>query len=75
MSLLPTSLYVFVWLVPAIFDSYFYVCRLVNCVIEKTRRREDVSIADAARAIGIPRKLIDLRHGKNLSGAFLGCVQ
>nr|AAL91200.1 unknown protein [Arabidopsis thaliana]AAO00916.1 unknown protein [Arabidopsis thaliana] len=38
------------------------ILRLVNCVIEKTRRREDVSIADAARAIGIPRKLIDLRH-------------
>ncbi|XP_010491978.1 PREDICTED: uncharacterized protein LOC104769459 [Camelina sativa] len=38
------------------------ILRLVNCVIEKTRRREDVSIADAARAIGIPRKLIDIRH-------------
>lgn len=48
------------------------ILRLVNCVIEKTRRREDVSIADAARAIGIPRKLIDLRHGKNLWCPFLG---
>uniref|UniRef100_A0A1J3DQM4 Ribosomal biogenesis protein LAS1L n=1 Tax=Noccaea caerulescens TaxID=107243 RepID=A0A1J3DQM4_NOCCA len=38
------------------------ILRLVNCVIEKTRRRADVSIADAAKAIGIPRKLIDLRH-------------
>lgn len=46
----------------------------MNCVIEKTRKREDVSIADAAKAIGIPRKLIDLRHGKNLWVPFLGCV-
>ncbi|VVB14256.1 unnamed protein product [Arabis nemorensis] len=38
------------------------ILRLVNCVIERTRRRADVSIADAAKAIGIPRKLIDLRH-------------
>ncbi|ESQ41191.1 hypothetical protein EUTSA_v10012989mg [Eutrema salsugineum] len=38
------------------------ILRLVNCVIEKTRRRAEVSIADAAKAIGIPRKLIDLRH-------------
>ncbi|KAL0709408.1 hypothetical protein Bca4012_016386 [Brassica carinata] len=38
------------------------ILRLVNCVIEKTRKRDEVSIAVAARAIGIPRKLIDLRH-------------
>ncbi|KAL1199151.1 hypothetical protein V5N11_014648 [Cardamine amara subsp. amara] len=38
------------------------ILRLVNCVIEKTRRRENFSIAEAAKAIGIPRKLIDLRH-------------
>ncbi|XP_010519821.1 PREDICTED: pre-rRNA-processing protein las1 [Tarenaya hassleriana] len=38
------------------------ILRLVNCVIEKTRRRTEVSIAEAAKAINIPRKLIDLRH-------------
>ncbi|XP_010543391.1 PREDICTED: uncharacterized protein LOC104816332 isoform X2 [Tarenaya hassleriana] len=38
------------------------ILRLVNCVIEKTRRRTEVSIAEAAKAIDIPRKLIDLRH-------------
>lgn len=37
--------------------------RLVNGVIEKTRRR-DKSIADAAEEINIPRMLIDVRHGK-----------
>ncbi|XWS38797.1 hypothetical protein CRYUN_Cryun19dG0161000 [Craigia yunnanensis] len=35
---------------------------LVNCVIEKTRKRTGISIADAADAIGIPRRLIDVRH-------------
>ncbi|XVF76285.1 hypothetical protein PTKIN_Ptkin13bG0254100 [Pterospermum kingtungense] len=38
------------------------ILRLVNCVIEKTRKRTGISIADAADAIGIPRKLIDVRH-------------
>ncbi|CAN6974399.1 unnamed protein product, partial [Brassica oleracea var. botrytis] len=38
------------------------ILRLVNCLIEKTRKRDEVSIAVAARAMGIPRKLIDLRH-------------
>jgi hypothetical protein len=37
----------------------------VNCVVEKTRKRTEVSIAEAAHAIGIPRKLIDVRHGKH----------
>ncbi|KAK8578682.1 hypothetical protein V6N12_069026 [Hibiscus sabdariffa] len=40
-------------------DPFF---RLVNCVIEKTRKRTGISIADAADAIGIPRRLIDVRH-------------
>ncbi|MBA0850526.1 hypothetical protein Goshw_000785, partial [Gossypium schwendimanii] len=35
---------------------------IVNCVIEKTRKRTGISIADAADAIGIPRRLIDVRH-------------
>ncbi|KAK8578681.1 hypothetical protein V6N13_141967 [Hibiscus sabdariffa] len=38
------------------------ILRLVNCVIEKTRKRTGISIADAADAIGIPRRLIDVRH-------------
>lgn len=38
------------------------IMRLVNCVVEKTRRKTEASIAEAANAIGIPRKLIDVRH-------------
>ncbi|KAK7266001.1 hypothetical protein RIF29_18639 [Crotalaria pallida] len=36
--------------------------RLVNGVVEKTRKKEFVSIAVATDAIGIPRMLIDIRH-------------
>ncbi|XP_042484833.1 uncharacterized protein LOC122065099 [Macadamia integrifolia] len=36
--------------------------RLVNGVVEKTRKRTQISIAEAADAIGIPRMLIDIRH-------------
>lgn len=50
--------------------AVFFLKRLVNGAVEKTRRKEVVSIAVAAEAIGIPRMLIDIRHGKNLS-AFL----
>ncbi|CAN0927155.1 Ribosomal biogenesis protein LAS1L [Linum grandiflorum] len=38
------------------------ILRLVNCVIEKTRKKNESSIAEAAGAIGIPRSLIDIRH-------------
>lgn len=38
----------------------------MNGVIEKTRKKREVSIAEAAAAIGIPRMLIDIRHGKKL---------
>ncbi|MCL7036543.1 hypothetical protein MKW94_014562 [Papaver nudicaule] len=38
------------------------IVRLVNGVIEKTRKKTEVSIAEAANAIGIPRMLIDIRH-------------
>ncbi|CAL1403584.1 unnamed protein product [Linum trigynum] len=38
------------------------ILRLVNCVIEKTRKKNDASIGEAAGAIGIPRTLIDIRH-------------
>ncbi|PPD67691.1 hypothetical protein GOBAR_DD35438 [Gossypium barbadense] len=38
------------------------ILRIVNCVIEKARKRTGISIADAADAIGIPRRLIDVRH-------------
>ncbi|THG11027.1 hypothetical protein TEA_023358 [Camellia sinensis var. sinensis] len=35
---------------------------LVNGVVEKTRKKTEVSIAKAADAINIPRMLIDIRH-------------
>lgn len=38
------------------------ILRLVNCVVEKTRKQHEISIADAADEIGIPRILIDVRH-------------
>nr|XP_011464875.1 PREDICTED: protein LAS1 isoform X2 [Fragaria vesca subsp. vesca] len=38
------------------------IMRLVNCVVEKTRKKNEISIAEAADAIGIPRSLIDIRH-------------
>ncbi|KAK9929468.1 hypothetical protein M0R45_026569 [Rubus argutus] len=38
------------------------IMRLVNCVVEKTRKKNEVSIAEAADAIDIPRSLIDIRH-------------
>ncbi|KAI3869897.1 hypothetical protein MKX03_003023 [Papaver bracteatum] len=38
------------------------ILRLVNGVVEKTWKKTEVSIADAANAIGIPRMLIDIRH-------------
>ncbi|XP_073126980.1 uncharacterized protein [Henckelia pumila] len=38
------------------------IMRLVNGIIEKTRRKNDISIGEAADAIGIPRTLIDIRH-------------
>ncbi|XP_057994644.1 protein LAS1 isoform X2 [Hevea brasiliensis] len=38
------------------------ILRLVNCVVEKTRKKTEISIAEAAGAIGIPRTLIDIRH-------------
>ncbi|KAA8530589.1 hypothetical protein F0562_005298 [Nyssa sinensis] len=38
------------------------IMRLVNGVVEKTRKKTKVSIAEAADAINIPRMLIDIRH-------------
>ncbi|THG11057.1 hypothetical protein TEA_023388 [Camellia sinensis var. sinensis] len=38
------------------------IVRLVNGIVEKTRRKTEVSIAEAADAINIPRMLIDIRH-------------
>ncbi|KAJ8532648.1 hypothetical protein K7X08_012571 [Anisodus acutangulus] len=38
------------------------IMRLVNGVVEKTRKKAEISIAEAANAIGIPRMLIDVRH-------------
>lgn len=38
------------------------VMRLVNGLIEKTRRRTEVSISEAAAHINMPRMLIDIRH-------------
>lgn len=39
----------------------------MNGVVEKTRKKEVTSIAVAADAIGIPRMLIDIRHGEKVS--------
>ncbi|CAI9263916.1 unnamed protein product [Lactuca saligna] len=36
--------------------------RLVNGIVEKTRKKNEVSIGEAADVIGIPRMLIDIRH-------------
>ncbi|XAR60274.1 hypothetical protein NMG60_11033574 [Bertholletia excelsa] len=38
------------------------IVRLVNGVIEKMRKKNELSIAEAADAINIPRMLIDIRH-------------
>ncbi|KAL9675749.1 hypothetical protein QQ045_003955 [Rhodiola kirilowii] len=38
------------------------IIRLVNCVVEKTRKRNGKSIAEAAEEIKVPRMLIDIRH-------------
>ncbi|XP_059282544.1 uncharacterized protein LOC132036264 isoform X2 [Lycium ferocissimum] len=38
------------------------IMRLVNGIVEKTRKKAVISIAEAANAIGIPRMLIDVRH-------------
>lgn len=52
------------------FRCFFFFGRLVNGVIEKTRKKEEVSIAVAANAIGMPRTLIDIRHGKGIQPPF-----
>ncbi|CAL8135830.1 unnamed protein product [Prunus armeniaca] len=41
------------------------IMRLVNGVVEKTRKKTEVSLAGAADAIVIPRTLIDIRHGSH----------
>ncbi|KAL8136085.1 hypothetical protein AgCh_010619 [Apium graveolens] len=38
------------------------IMRLVNGVVEKTRKKTEVSIGEAADELGIPRMLIDVRH-------------
>ncbi|KNA25104.1 hypothetical protein SOVF_009130 [Spinacia oleracea] len=38
------------------------IMRLVNAVIEKTRKKEEMSIAEAAAKINMPHMLIDIRH-------------
>ncbi|KAK3037746.1 hypothetical protein RJ639_031117 [Escallonia herrerae] len=38
------------------------IMRLVNGGVEKIRKKTEVSIGEAADAIGIPRMLIDIRH-------------
>jgi hypothetical protein len=40
--------------------------RLVNITVEKTRTKERASISEGAVNIGIPRMLVDVRHGKKL---------
>ncbi|KAJ7960524.1 LAS1-like protein [Quillaja saponaria] len=38
------------------------IIRLVNGLVDKTRKKEEISLAVAADAIDIPRMLIDVRH-------------
>lgn len=38
----------------------------MNGVVEKTRKKTEVSIGEAADWLNIPRMLIDIRHGKEL---------
>nr|GEV73203.1 pentatricopeptide repeat-containing protein At4g21065-like [Tanacetum cinerariifolium] len=38
------------------------IMRLVNGIVEKTRKKNEISIGEAAHVIGIPRMLIDIRH-------------
>ncbi|GAA0147339.1 hypothetical protein LIER_07063 [Lithospermum erythrorhizon] len=38
------------------------IMRLVNGVVERTRKKNEISIAEAADAIDLPRMLIDVRH-------------
>lgn len=38
------------------------IMRLVNGVVEKTRKKTEISIGEAADTINIPRVLIDIRH-------------
>lgn len=40
------------------------ISRLVNAVVEKTRKKREMSIAEAAEEYAIPRMLIDVRHGE-----------
>lgn len=40
------------------------ISRLVNAVVEKTRKKRETSIAEAAEQYAIPRMLIDVRHGE-----------
>lgn len=59
-------------------SNIFVVCffeRLVNGAVEKTRKKELVSIAVAAEEIGIPRMLIDIRHGKFFYSLFIFICQ
>lgn len=41
----------------------------MNGIVEKTRKKNEVSIGDAADLVGIPRMLIDIRHGKEFKYA------
>ncbi|CAM8945579.1 unnamed protein product [Rhodiola kirilowii] len=41
---------------------YMAIIRLVNCVIERTRKGNGKSIAEAVEEIQIPRMLTDIRH-------------
>ena len=43
----------------------------MNGLIEKTRDKKKSSIAAAAKEFGMPRKLIDIRHGKQTSTIFV----
>lgn len=42
----------------------FFPSRLVNGFLDKSCKEAKVSISQAAEAIGIPRILVDIRHGE-----------
>jgi len=42
---------------------YFSTVRLVNGFVENPYKKTGLSISELAEAVGIPRVLVDIRHG------------
>ena len=41
-----------------------FMIRLVNGVVDQSKWQNSMSVADRAEAAGLPRMLVDIRHGK-----------